>query len=212
MKSSSCRTDLVLTKGDLTRRQILSVISDLVEEHSYDDVSIAEITRRAGVTRPGFYFHFPSKGAAVASLMESLFEDFVSLGSVWYDHQRADQRDAFREGLAETVALWRTHARVMHAMVQAAAQDAHADGVWESWMAAYRERAVPTLTEDLGQQLDSLRFTVHQLADVLVGMVFDAMKDDVRRIVETGQPTPDLVDVIWFIWTRTVYPAEVTAP
>ena len=78
-------------------------------------------------------------------------------------------------------------------------------------MAAYRERAVPTLTDDMGQQLDSLPFTVRQLADVLVGMVFDAMKDDVRSIVETGKPTPDLVDVVWFIWTRAVYPTDVAS-
>lgn len=199
----------VLTKGDLTRRHILEVTAELVDEHSYDEVSIAEITRRAGVTRPGFYFHFPSKGAAVASLMEALFEDFVSLGSVWYDHRRSDQRVAFREGLTETVALWRSHARVMHAMVQAASQDSHADAVWKGWLVAYRERAVPTLTEDLGDQLDALGFSVRQLADVLVGMVFDAMKDDVRRIVETGEPIPDLVDILWFIWTRTVYPGDV---
>jgi len=205
-KLGSGRTELVLTKGDLTRRQILDAIADLVEDHSYDDVSIAEITRRAGVTRPGFYFHFPSKGAAVASLMEALFEDFVAIGSVWYDHQRVDQRDAFREGMTETVTLWRAHARVMHAMVQAAAQDTHADTVWKTWIAAYQERAVPTLDQDLGSQLDSLPFTVRQLADVLVGMVFDAMKEDVRSIVETGEPTPHLVETLWFVWTRTVYP------
>jgi AcrR family transcriptional regulator len=192
----------VVTKGDRRRESILQVVADLLEEHAYDAISIAEITRRADVTRPGFYFYFPTKGAAVASLMEGLFAEFMAAASVWYEHREADQRDGIRLGMSATVDLWRKHAVVMHGMVQAAASDREADALWQQWVAAFNARALPTVTADT-------RGPEHRraarLTTFLVDATFAAMQRDVRSIVETGTPTPDLLETIVQVWVRTLY-------
>ncbi|MGB0190940.1 MAG: TetR family transcriptional regulator, partial [Nocardioides sp.] len=38
-----------------------------------DEINIADISRRAGLTRSAFYFYFESKHLAVAALMEQVY-------------------------------------------------------------------------------------------------------------------------------------------
>lgn len=190
----------MVTKGDRRRQQILDTVAELLESSTYDDISITEITRRADVTRPGFYFYFPTKGAAVASLMEGLFADYMDAAAVWYEHRETDQRDGIRIGMAATVDLWRKHAVVMHGMVQAAATDREAEALWNQWVGAFTARALPTVSADTREAARAERVTTF-----LVDATFAAMQRDVRSIVETGEGTPDLLETIVQVWVRTLY-------
>lgn len=189
-------------KGDETRTRILTALDELLATTRLEDVSIAELTRRAHVTRSAFYFHFPTKGAAVASLMESLFDAFTSLAGDWYGHVGTDQSANLRRGMADTVAMWRRHSRVMHAMAQAAATDPAARRLWEGWVGAFAARARPTLRADLHGLPDA---EVDRVADLLVTLTFDAMQRDVRSIVERDTPTPDLAATLSTVWVRVIY-------
>lgn len=189
------------SKGDRTRSRILDALAALLDEVPYHQVSIAAVTRRAEVTRPAFYFHFDSLGAAVSSLMEQLFDEFTSVAGGWYTHDGDSQPDNLRLGMAQTVAVWRSHAVVMDAMMRAAATDDSAARILEEWIAAFTARALPVVRADgreLGERAD-------RVTPVLVAMTFDAMRRDVRRIVATGEADPDVADTISAIWIRTVY-------
>jgi AcrR family transcriptional regulator len=179
----------------------LDALATHLEEVPYDEVSIAAVTRRANVTRPAFYFHFDSLGAAISSLMEQHFDEFTAVAGDWYTHQGADQPANVRAGMAQTVAIWRTHAVAMDAMMRAAATDASAARILEEWIAAYNSRALPVVRadgRDLGKRAD-------RICSLLVAMTFDAMRRDVRRVVTTGEVDPDVADTISAIWIRTIY-------
>ena len=49
------------------------------QESSLESINIADIARRAGVTRSAFYFYFESKAAAVAALMEELYDEIFAV-------------------------------------------------------------------------------------------------------------------------------------
>jgi len=194
----------MVTKGDRRRRRILDVVAELLETEAFEEISIAEITRRADVTRPGFYFYFPTKGAAVASLMEGLVAEFMEAAGVWYEHREADQVTGLRVGMEATVALWRKHAVVMNGMVQAAAVDDEADRIWQQWVAAFTARAIPTVTADLPRGANRSAKPA-DLAQFLVDATFAAMQRDVRALVRTGVGTPDLIDTLVHVWSQTLY-------
>jgi len=50
-----------LTKGERTRARLVDAAEQVFGEGTYDDASIVEITRRAGVSQGTFYLYFPSK-------------------------------------------------------------------------------------------------------------------------------------------------------
>lgn len=58
-------------KGEETRERILRAARDLFVERGYEGTSMAQILSAAGITKGGFYFHFPSKAALAAAVMES---------------------------------------------------------------------------------------------------------------------------------------------
>jgi AcrR family transcriptional regulator len=67
------------TKGDDRRAALLEALDHHLRDAgpgaSLDAINVADLSRRAGVTRSAFYFYFDNKAAAVAALMEEMYDD-----------------------------------------------------------------------------------------------------------------------------------------
>ena len=56
-------------RAEETRSRILQAATECFAQYGYDAVGVAEICRRAGVTKGGFYHHFPAKQAVFLELL-----------------------------------------------------------------------------------------------------------------------------------------------
>ncbi|GAA4374265.1 TetR/AcrR family transcriptional regulator [Nocardioides caricicola] len=63
------------TKGDERRTALLAALDHQLRDNSLDEINIADISRRAGVTRSAFYFYFENKAAAVGALMTDMYDE-----------------------------------------------------------------------------------------------------------------------------------------
>lgn len=84
------------------RTLIAQAATELFAERGYRGTSIEEIARRAGVTPPVLYDHFPSKGSLYRELLESHFAD---LRKVWQE-QFAGGEGSLRERIANSFDAW----------------------------------------------------------------------------------------------------------
>ncbi len=57
-------------RGEETKSRILEAAQECFALYGYDGTGVAEICRRANVTKGGFYHHFPSKQALFMELMD----------------------------------------------------------------------------------------------------------------------------------------------
>lgn len=57
-------------RGEATRRRILEVAARHFLDRGYAGVSLSEILRDSGLTKGGFYFHFPSKADLALEALE----------------------------------------------------------------------------------------------------------------------------------------------
>jgi AcrR family transcriptional regulator len=89
-------------RGEETRSHILQAAEECFAQYGYDATSVAEVCRRAGVTKGGFYHHFPSKQALFLELLERwLAELDIQLAAT-----RA-QADTIPEGLLQMAEMVR---------------------------------------------------------------------------------------------------------
>lgn len=72
----------VTEKGGETRERILLAARHAFAERGYDGASLNDVIRSAGITKGGFYFHFPSKAdlalAVIAETKERVQQEILS--------------------------------------------------------------------------------------------------------------------------------------
>jgi TetR/AcrR family transcriptional repressor of nem operon len=56
----------IAAKSDRTKHRILGAAAAAFREHGLERVGVRDVMKRAGLTRGGFYFHFPDKDALLA--------------------------------------------------------------------------------------------------------------------------------------------------
>jgi AcrR family transcriptional regulator len=85
--------------GAQRREQLLDTTRDLVGDQGFHAVSIDAVARRAGITRPVVYDHFPTLGALLEATLER--ETLRALGQLTLPAptEGGDRRDALLEGL-----------------------------------------------------------------------------------------------------------------
>src|SRR5271154_3169135 len=63
------------TSGDERETAILQTAERLLQERSLSQISVDDLARGAGISRPSFYFYFPSKAAVVLTLVDRMVEE-----------------------------------------------------------------------------------------------------------------------------------------
>ncbi|MDX8152380.1 TetR/AcrR family transcriptional regulator [Patulibacter brassicae] len=199
----------VTPKGADRRERILRALEELLETTPFAEIKIGQLTARAEVTRPGFYFYFPTKSAAVAALLEDLFEATHQVAASWYGGDHPDPASAIaavREGMAGTARLWRENARIFRAMIEAAHADPEVGVLWDAWRMAFVERVAAriVLEREAGEMLPGPRAEL--VAETLVGGVFFAMERDVAAVLAGTEGSLDeLVDALVFVYANALY-------
>jgi AcrR family transcriptional regulator len=90
-------------KGEATRRAILETAALAFADNGYSGASLNDIIRESGVTKGGFYFHFPSKETLALEVLRYKQEQWASrVVAATMHHERAiDQMTAMVAALCD---------------------------------------------------------------------------------------------------------------
>ena len=90
-------------KGDLTRRHILDAAATAFARNGYAGTSLNDVIKDAGLTKGGFYFHFPSKEALALAVVQDRQEIWLrDVSTAAFRHTRAvDQLLAVADALCD---------------------------------------------------------------------------------------------------------------
>ncbi|WP_320669545.1 TetR/AcrR family transcriptional regulator [Patulibacter defluvii] len=174
-----------------TEAELLGAAVSLLEEGTaYADVSIEQIVRRAGFSRPTFYTYFDDKRALVLKLGEALETDLAEAAEPWLSFADVPLRDT----LARVLAVFTRHRASVRAITEAATYDPAVAAFWQAFHDRFRpgaERRIASGSPDLDDAAVAAR------AYALVYMTE-------RTFVEhVGRPTVDeraLVDQVAWLW------------
>ena len=90
-------------RGGETRRRILEVAAEAFADRGYAGTSLSDVLKASGVTKGGFYFHFPSKEALALATLRHKQEQWagVVMASVLQHPGAIDQLEAMVEALCD---------------------------------------------------------------------------------------------------------------
>jgi len=90
-------------RGGETRRRILEVAAEAFAERGYAGTSLSDVLRASGVTKGGFYFHFPSKEALALATLRHKQEQWAGsvMAAVLQRPRAIEQLDAMVEALCD---------------------------------------------------------------------------------------------------------------
>jgi AcrR family transcriptional regulator len=188
-------------KGDQRRSALLQSLDQHLQEGSFDSVNIADISRRAGVTRSAFYFYFESKATAVAALMEELYDEvFAASRLLTSDEGTPSSRiSTMVTSLFETM---RRHEHLFAAMLEARATSETVREMWDSDRLSF----VAPLAEMIRLERVSGAAPAGPDPVALATVLLELNDRALERVVRGGTLSIDEhAEAVTTIWLRTIY-------
>lgn len=187
-------------RGDVRRTALLEALDHHLREGSLESINIADISRRAGVTRSAFYFYFDNKASAVAALMEEMYDESADAAALL----RGDDPPAERvERMVRALfAAWERHEHLYRAMYDARATSTTVRELWDN----DRESFVPVVAEVI--ESERAAGTAPAGADAThVASVLLELNDRMLERLALGGPLgrDELVDAVVTVWVHTIY-------
>lgn len=190
--------------GDDRELAILATAERLLGERPLSEISIDDLARGAGISRPTFYFYFASKNAVLLTLLDRVIEEADTASLNVLDNLAADPAGGWRAGIDAFYRTFRSHRPVAVACAEARATNAEVRALWanvmEGWV-AWTAGAIQA-ERDRGAAPDGL--PARDLAIALNSMnervLYATYAGDGPAVAEG-----DVVDVLLTVWLSTIY-------
>jgi AcrR family transcriptional regulator len=193
-------------EGRELEEAILDATRALLAERRFDDISVADILKAAGVSRASFYFYFESRHAVLAVLVRRAVERGHQAAQPWLTHaENAPPIAQVRQGIEDGARLWREHAPVLRAIVETWRSDPGLTALWLELMDGFTRATEERITRDRAAGLaPAAPADVHTLASLLTWV-----GERAYYLAAVGkEPFDDeqrLVDGLTELWRGTVY-------
>ncbi|MBQ0893774.1 TetR/AcrR family transcriptional regulator [Micromonospora sp. U56] len=190
--------------GDDRELAILATAERLLEQRPFGEISIDDLARGAGISRPTFYFYFPAKDAVLLTLLDRVTEEADTAAGDVLVHLAENPRARWRELISRFHATFGAHRAVVLACAEVRGTNAEVRRLWarvlERWVQAVeaaieaerrRGAAPPGLpARDLAIALNSMNERVW----------YATFAGDGPAVAER-----DVVDVLLDVWLTGIY-------
>ena len=190
--------------GDDRELAILETAIRLLDERQEHEISVDDLAKGAGISRPTFYFYFPSKDAVLITLLERVITE---VDAAW-DHLVANPpqtRNAFwRAGIALFFESFGAHKQMSRGGYAVRSRVPEAYDMWATAMQRWIDRTAGSIEAERARGTAPVTLPAMEMATALNLMnerVMVASFADERPAV----PADHVVDTLVHIWITTIY-------
>jgi AcrR family transcriptional regulator len=190
--------------GDDREQAILATAERLLEERAFADISVDDLAKGAGLSRPTFYFYFKSKEAVLLTLLEPLIAraDAEFDGAV--QRLPADPRRVWRNGIKAYFTAFSSHRAVARAGTEALATSSELRAVWSGFMQKWIDQTAAMISAERARGAAPETIPAVDLATSLNQMNERTM----MATLSAEQPAvseEQVVDALAHIWVSSIY-------
>jgi len=190
------------------RRRILEAAEGLLRERPYRELTVEAVMTGAGLSRTVFYRHFDDLPRLMMSLLDVVQ---VELGSAMkLTVESPGDWEAFAATQHGAVEVWRRHGPLMRAIADAGSYDEEIDDAYRAVRDGWVALAARLLARDVEAGRLAPLDTV-ELARALTLLNEAYLMETLGRVPPLAEPEA-ILDTLLLVWTRTLLPADNTAP
>lgn len=128
-------------------RAIFAALEELLAESSFQDVTVAQIIKRAKLSRANFYHYFASKYDVLVAMVARLLDEAYSHGPWEFGEGKSRER-AMDASLRKTIEMWTQHGAVVCAAVEHMHGNPALAAAWNQML----ERFVAAIAEQINYE------------------------------------------------------------
>ncbi len=190
--------------GDDRELAILETAERLLEDRSLAEISVDDLARGAGISRPTFYFYFASKDAVLLTLLERVIAEADAALEDLIAHRPAERRAIWRRGIGVFVQTFGAHRAVCAATVAVKNSNSAARELWATSMQRWIDHIAAVIEAERAAGAAPVTMPAVELSTAL-----NLMNESVMTAAFAGhQPSiPDhrVLDNLVHIWTTSIY-------
>jgi AcrR family transcriptional regulator len=197
--------------GDDRQRAILATAERLLGERSLSAISIDDLARGAGISRPTFYFYFAGKEEVLLELLDRMVAEVRERLAALPRIADSEPERWWRGVLGVFVDVFTTHQAVSRTLGEARATIPELGLVWSSHLTRW--------TEETARVIEHERRRGAALAGIdaaTLSIALNAMNERVLTATLAGESpaiaAEQVLDVLAGVWLTTIYGRGPAAP
>jgi AcrR family transcriptional regulator len=197
------------SRGDLKEAEILDHAWELLGRKAVGEVTVEELAKGVGLSRPTFYFYFESREAVIRALAERVADGLLAtVGVTAGEPEQPDEPDrVIRARVAAYMQRWRTEGRVLRAMVPLYESDAGHKAFWDD----ITDQLVTAIAGSIESERAEGRAlpgppTARSLAEALVAMLWRSGYE-LSLTPPSTEADEVVVDTLTVVCRRAIYGA-----
>lgn len=190
--------------GDDRELAILATAEKLLEDRPLADISVDDLARGAGISRPTFYFYFPSKEAVLLTLLDRVVNEADSALQALADRLETGRDDMWRTGINVFVQTFGSHRAVIRGGQGVRAINAEARQLWSTFMQKWIAHTAAIIESERERGAAPETLPALELATALNLMNERALSASFLA-EEPSVPEANVLDTLVHIWVSAIY-------
>ncbi|MCG5433026.1 TetR/AcrR family transcriptional regulator [Mycobacterium sp. MYCO198283] len=190
--------------GDDREQAILRTAERLLEDRPLADISVDDLARGAGISRPTFYFYFPSKEAVLLSLLDAIAAEADAALQRLVDAPPAELAALWRTGIEVFVETFRSHRAVARAAAAVKFTNAEVRRLWSEFMRKWVAHTTAVIEAERSYGAAPVTLPAEDLSTAL-NLLNEMVLAAAFAGEEPAVPDDRILDTLTHIWTSTIY-------
>jgi TetR/AcrR family transcriptional regulator, ethionamide resistance regulator len=188
---------------DEVQAAVRMALVELLGERPFKDVTVDGLSRRAGLSRTAFYFYYPDKNEVLKEAAEAAAAEVYAEADRWW-HGEGPPEQLVREALSGIAAVYREHADMLRAAVEATTYDKEFRAFYESLI----RRFVTATADHLRRERAAGRLRTLEPDPIAEALVWMAERCNYALVLLEDRPLSEVVDSLTAIWVHALYPDQ----
>jgi AcrR family transcriptional regulator len=181
--------------------EIVAAAEAFLREHPFRELTVDEVMRRTGLSRPSFYVYFRDRHHLMLRVVDHLGHELRLMSERWYTGS-GDGPALLREAMEGIVEVYADHGAVLKALADAATDDPEVERVYTGLVNSF----VDVTARHIEKEIEAgtvIPLDPVETARALVWMMERYLNQSVGQV--PGRTQEDVADTLTTIWTRVLY-------